>query len=193
MTQKELKELYQKEAAAYWKDKSMTDYCVKKAAYIVELEDGKYTIIDKPTISKDFCFGYGYCGVSTEEDYQDAANMAKYARIETDYFMDYNLRGLNEAISNLKDDNLEVYSFVGYNGQDVDTKRRSFRITELWDNPEYKPFAWNVPDLKKLTDQERKALLAGYEEVKKAFVKRLNTYLKRYGLSKVRTWTYLSD
>ena len=72
MTQKELKELYQKEAAAYWKDKSMTDYCVKKAAYIVELEDGKYTIIDKPTISKDFCFGYGYCGVSTEEDYQEA-------------------------------------------------------------------------------------------------------------------------
>ena len=193
MLQKELKELYRQEAAAYWKDAKMIDYCMKKAAYIVELEGGKYTIIDKPSISKEFCFGYGYCGVSTEEDYQDAANMARYARTEIDYFMDYNLKGLDEALENLKDESLEVYSFVGYTGQREDTKRRSFRITELWDNPEYKPYMWQMPDLHKLTDQERQALIAGYEEVRKAFVKRLQAYLKRYGLSKVRSWAYLSD
>ena len=34
---------------------------------------------------------------------------------------------------------------------------------------------------------------ASDEEVKKAFIKRLNTYLKKYGLSKLHTWTYLVD
>lgn len=191
--QKELKAIYQKEATEYWKDQKMIDYCMKKAAYIVELEDGEYTIIDRPEIEKHFCFGYGYCGVSTEDDYQGAADMAHTARTDQDYFIRENLKGLDESIAHLKDKSLEVYKFVGYNRQEASTKRRSFRITRLCENPEYEPWAWNMPEVKKLTDQEREALLAGYEVVKQAFIKRLNTYLKRYGLSKVRSWTYLSD
>lgn len=37
------------------------------------------------------------------------------------------------------------------------------------------------------------ALIKGYEVVKEQFIKRLNTYLKRYGLTKLNVWTYLSD
>ena len=71
---------------------------------------------------------------------------------------------------------------------------KSFRITRLGNNPEYAPGYWsNLRDLEMLTKEERQELVKGYEEVRKAFIKRLNTYLKRYGLSKVRTWTYLSD
>lgn len=36
-------------------------------------------------------------------------------------------------------------------------------------------------------------LIDGYKTVKTAFVKRLNTYLKRYGMSKVEAWSYLRD
>lgn len=191
--QKALKEIYKKEATEYWKDQKMIDYCMKKAAYIVELDDDQYTIIDRPEIEKHFCFGYGYCGVSTEDDYKGAAAAAAHARQSTDYFMEQNLKGLDESIKDLEDSSLEVYKFLGYTGQRANTHRRSFRIVDLWDNPEYKPHMWQQPDLKKLTDQERAALLEGYKEVRKAFIKRLNTYLKRYGLSKVHSWTYLSD
>lgn len=193
MTQKELKELYQKEATEYWKNQKMIDYCMKKAAYIVELEDGEYTIIDKPSIETSFCFGYGYCGMSTEDDWKGAANMAEKARQDQEYFIRENLKGLDESIKTLEDSSLEAYKFIGYNGQREDSFRRSFRIVEPWHNPEYEPWAWNMPEVKLMTDKERKALLEGYQEVRKAFIKRLNTYLKRYGLTKVRSWTYLSD
>lgn len=193
MTQKELKELYQKEATEYWKNQKMIDYCMKKAAYIVELEDGEYTIIDKPSIETSFCFGYGYCGMSTEDDWKGAANMAEKARQDQEYFIRENLKGLDESIKTLEDSSLEAYKFIGYNGQKEDSFRRSFRIVEPWHNPEYEPWAWNMPKVKRMSDQERQALLEGYQEVRKAFIKRLNTYLKRYGLTKVRSWTYLSD
>lgn len=48
-----------------------------------------------------------------------------------------------------------------------------------------------------MTQKELKSvyteLIAGYEEVKTEFIKRLNSYLKRYGMSKVETWSYLMD
>jgi hypothetical protein len=44
-----------------------------------------------------------------------------------------------------------------------------------------------------LTQDEINRIIEGFQEVKKAFTKRLNTYLKRYGLTKVHSWTYLSD
>lgn len=193
LDQKALKEIYKQEATEYWQNQKMIDYCMKKAAYIVELEDGNYTIIDRPEIETHFCFGYGYCGMSTEDDWKGAAAMAEKARNDQDYFISENLKGLEESIKSLQDESLEIYKFVGYNGQRAETRRRSFRIVEMWHNPEYDPWAWTMPEVKKMTDQERQALIAGYEEVKKAFIKRLNTYLKRYGLSKVKSWSYLSD
>ena len=36
-------------------------------------------------------------------------------------------------------------------------------------------------------------MIAGYEEVREGFIKRLKTYLKRYGLSKINVNTYLRD
>ena len=94
MDQKTLKAIYKKDMEGYWKkrngetDTKMVDYCTKNAAYIVELNNGTYYVIDKPSIEKDFCYGYGYCGVSTEEDYQGAASMAAHAKTSTDYFID---------------------------------------------------------------------------------------------------------
>ena len=43
----------------------------------------------------------------------------------------------------------------------------------------------NIDDLKNI--------LSVYEHEKAKFEKRLNTYLKKYGLSKLKTWSYLID
>lgn len=198
--QKTLKEIYKKDMEGYWirrngeVDNKMVNYLIKKVAYIVELENNSYYVIDKPDIEKDFCFGYGYCGISTEEDSDRAHKAANYAATHEDYFLRKNLEGLDNMIKDLQDDNLEAYKFLNYCSQQSGSKLKSFRITRLGNNPEYAPGYWsNLRDLEMLTKEERQELVKGYEEVRKAFVKRLNTYLKRYGLSKVRTWTYLSD
>ena len=54
-------------------------------------------------------------------------------------------------------------------------------------------FFWNLKDIKQLDNDDIALIVAGLEEVKKSFIKRLNTYLKKYGLSKINAWTYLVD
>jgi hypothetical protein len=190
--QKTLKAIYKKDMEGYWirrngeVDTHMVDYCVKKAAYIVELDNGDYYVIDKPDIEKDFCFGYGYCGISDEEDYRQAADMAAHARTNENYFIKKNMEPLNRWIKDLQD--LGTYAVTkrkNYMGQDDSCQLMNLSFIHVWDiDPE---------KTKQLTDKERAAVIAGYEEVKKQFTKRLNTYLKRYGLTKVHSWTYLSD
>ena len=51
----------------------------KKANHIVELENGDIVVIEKPTIKKDFCFGYSDSRYDTE-DYDRANEMAAHAR-----------------------------------------------------------------------------------------------------------------
>lgn len=190
--QKTLKETYKKDMEGYWikrngePDQKMIDYCTKKAAYIVELENGDYYVIDKPDIEKDFCYGYGYCGVSTEEDYQDAARMAAHARTSEEYFIQKNMEPLNRWIKDLQD--LNTYAVTKrkhYIGQADSCQLINIDFVHVWDiDPE---------KTQQLTPEEIAAVIAGYEEVKKQFQKRLNSYLKRYGLTKVHSWTYLSD
>ena len=193
-TQTELKELYRQEMTEYWKDNKMIDYCMKKAAYFVDLEDGNYYVIEKPSIETSFCFGHGYCGVTTEEDDRRARDMAQHAKTNEDYFIEKNLEGINNQIESVKDTSLYGYTFTNYNRMNPDAHLRNYSVVRLCDNIEYAPYRWNnLTNLNILTDNERAAIVAGLEEVKKAFIKRLNTYLKRYGMSKIRTWTYLVD
>jgi hypothetical protein len=44
-----------------------------------------------------------------------------------------------------------------------------------------------------MCDEDRLAILEGLKREREKFDKRLQTYLKRYGTSKIRTWTYWAD
>lgn len=171
--------------------KSMQDYAAKTAAYIVELENGDITDIDKPRIETRFCFGAGYCGMSTKEEWNEAAAMADHARTSQEYFISENLKELDYYISQLSDyANIKAYKRVKYNGSPADSKLKAIDLCRYWESPRT---GHNEESPAELTIAEREAIIAGYQEVKKAFIKRLNTYLKRYGLSKIDSWTYLVD
>lgn len=186
---------YMEEMKTYWKnDAGMMKHLKTTIAAVVELENGDLIPIDKPRIETRFCFGYGLYGRSTEEEYNDAENMRQHAETSRDYFIKENLKGIEETIKELNDDSFEVYTALAYIGQAEGTKTKSYHITRLCNNPEYNPAWWaNYKELAKMTTADRERLIKAYEEVKQDFIKRLNTYLKRYGLSKVYTWTYLVD
>lgn len=186
--QKTLKEEYMDIIAReVWpKSPSMQDYARKTVAYIVELENGEIADIDKPRIEKDFCFGHGYCGVSTEEEYKEAAAMRDKAATSTAYFLRENLKDLDGWIADLEDEHNKVYKRPHYINQAADTKLKAVYVLRAYDRTVYE-------NAVELTKEERKAMADGYKEVRKAFEKRLHTYLKKYGLSKVNTWTYLVD
>ena len=44
-----------------------------------------------------------------------------------------------------------------------------------------------------LNEQDRQAILEVLKEKKEDFIKRLNTWWKRYGADKLHTWTYWAD
>ena len=185
--QKQLKDEFKTilEKEVWPKSPKMVDYCVKKAAYIVELDNGDFMEIDKPSIETDFCFGYGMYGVSTDEDYKGAESMRNYAKTNENYFLQENLKGIDGMIKQLEGDDLTAYKRLHYYGQKEGSKLKSINFCRYWESPEN---GWE-----RLTDAEKKAIVEGCKIVRAQFEKRLHTYLKKYGTSKLHTWTYLVD
>ena len=185
-TQKELKAIYQEELKSYWKDDKMVKHCIKEANYILELEDNSLITVDRPRIKKDFCFGYSDSRYDTE-DYDRANDMADYASKSEEYFIEENLKEIKRTIKQLENGNHDIEIFAHYHGQSEESKMR------CWTFKNYYHDYSNYMNYRQLKDHEVKALIEAYKEVEKDFIKRLNSYLKRYGLTKVNAWSYWKD
>ncbi len=198
LSQKELKTKYMDIICKeIWQDSGMQKYAEKQFYYAVELNNEDIFVIDRPSIKKDFCFGYGMYGCDTNNDHDRAAKLMHHAETNEQYFIDENMAEFNERISYLEkalDGKYEAYKYCSYIDQPSESKLKCYTTCNVCSNPEYEPYRWNnLKAVEKLTLDEIKALIDGYQEAKKMFMKRLQTYLKRYGLSKLNTWTYLRD
>ena len=171
-------------------DDGMKKHFNETIAEVVELTDGSLIPIEKSRMKTSFCFGYGYSGVSTQEQSDEADDMADYARKNGEYFINENLRRFAWQYEALKEEPETLYACVTYNGLPKDSKIKSLRnIREIKD---YYGKAKNETASPLSTD-DINALTEAYERERNAFIKRLNTYLKRYGTEKLNVWTYLSD
>lgn len=172
----------------YWKE-----YCKKTTFGVLKFEDNTYLQFKKPIIETSFCFGYGYCGVSSVEDEQRASDMEEYARTNEKYFLDENLEQVDSRIKILKEVLESDYKVICFmkDEQEVsycDYKKMGDKIVDKAYCHDYTNKIYRVA-----TNKEVKLILKAYQEVRASFEKRLHTYLKKYGLSKLRTWTFLSD
>lgn len=197
-TQKELKEIYMDVIRnEVWEDEHMQKYARKTCAYVVQLSNGNIISIDKPNIEKNFCFGMGWYGTYTQEQFEQAEEEAENARKNVNYFIDENMRQITDYIDNLKEcleQKMECYTYTHYTGQPDNSILKGYSITNICNNPEYNPGKWSAcRDVEKLRSDDIQAIIEGLEEVEKAFMKRLNTYLKKYGLEKLNVWTYCRD
>lgn len=198
MTQKELKLVYRKELRKAWHDEKMVDFCANKAAFIIEHNGGLYSI-DKPSIKKDFCFGYGMYCKATEEEISDAERCAEIARTSENNFIEANMKELNRTIESLQNiaNDMALDWAEGshpvhmiacnehYYSQTSDCKLRSWIVVNTFDRAGDGELCNDIEFVQKLID--------GCIAVQADFEKRLKSYLKRYGLSKVNSWTYLVD
>ena len=182
----EIRTQYLAEQTKRWNGKkSMIDYCMKQAQIVVRTSKGYLIALDRPSIKKQFCFGEsGY-------DFQDALDMANHARTSVDYFMEENLEEIDSTIKRLQDYNLPAYAHKGYTGSDIICSLAILRPCDTYNYP-WK-FELDNGRLDELTIKDRELLVEAYQTLRKAFVKRLETYLKKYGLSKVHAWTYWRD
>ena len=192
MTKEEKTMLIEQHKMVWGKDSKMVDYCVSKVSDIVYLPTGIF-VINKPTIKTDFCFGYhDYTteeGMNGWDGYNGAQERADKAEKDTEYFIRENISrsNIDKWIEALSDKYRPLYLRTKYSRQTNDCKLLD--ITDYW-NSQRIPAS---PDGRPLTTEERALIIKGFESAKEKFVKRLNAYLKRYGLSKVNTWTYWID
>lgn len=171
--------------AEVWKDQRMLDHCAGKVAHIVRLSNGDILVIEKETIEKDFCFGYSDSRYNTD-DYDRANNMAAHAKSSEEYFISENMEGINRKIALLDGSERTRYKYslrVQYYGQPENSKLKCLDTFDPYDGKE----------VKEISAEDRALILAGYRIAREDFVKRLNQYLKRYGLSKVHSWSYWQD
>jgi hypothetical protein len=169
------------ELAKVWQG-HMFEYCCKKLSNEMYLDNGGYLTVDKPDIETRFCFGYSVSRYDTE-DFDRANNMARHASESEEYFLNENLKELRSIIEGL--DKNRVLFFKQYTGgaELYHWCYDTFRNRENYSNLE----------LIECSDRELESLRQLYKEELTKFEKRLHTYLKRYGMSKIRTWSYWRD
>ena len=98
--QKALKEKYMNIMVTeiYPNSVRMQEYARKKCEYVIELANGNIIDIDKPSIEKNFCFGYGMYARSTDEEVASAEACAEHAKTNTEYFIAENMKQVTENI-----------------------------------------------------------------------------------------------
>lgn len=170
----------------YWNDERMVKHCVNCATFLFDLR-GKIVIIEKTGIKTDFCFGYGVFG----GDYDSALDMAAHARKNEHYFIRENHRSAPyaETIAALNDSRWIAYASPKYIGDSKQMLNINFmRDYEFCEKEKRLPENSFL-----LTDEEIKAYKLILAKAAQEHHKKIKAYLKRYGLTKVNSWTYWAD
>lgn len=216
---KELMPIYRKCLEEVWGNNTkMIEYCLNKTAQLVQLENGMIIEIEKRKVEKDFCFGYSYD--RTGEDYDRANRMANHAATSEDYFIRENLKEYQETIDeidSLKDENTYPRPFYylrnQYIGESENNPLKAFCQCRFGAFIEAMGGSVTVDNIKGktvtttnfscpleagvnlyiLTDKDLEDIRAGYVRALEQHKKKVERYLKRYGLKKVRTWSYWRD
>lgn len=182
--QKALKEEYKELLKDVWgNDERMIDYCLKKNELLLKTEKGYILEIEKQGIKKDFCFGYRLSSHDTEE--YDAANrMASHVQSDADYFFDENMKSFRAWIDEFSDKDNRFFFQNHYHRQANNIMKSVNCVSSFY--PE-------KPDMEFISDNDRELILAAYKECAERHSKKIATYLKRFGTSKVRSWSFWVD
>ncbi len=152
------------------------DYYKRESVGAVKLRDHFY-LIDKPSIDNKFCFH------DEGPDYERYKEVTSTEKSLAEYFKSANLAYFDNKIERItKGDygDTSVWISFPYNGKEK-------RCAVAFYNRD------NEANCSECTDEEKKAILDGLKYGRKMFEKRLDSYLKKYGVSKIHTWTYWAD
>lgn len=159
--------------------KSMIAYACHKISDCYETEKGYLIEFEKPSIKKDFCFGYD----DFYSKQEDADEMAYHARTNERYFIEKNLEEINSLIKSLESG--KVYARKSYD----DSVNLRCLVFEKY----LRAYEFEREECDELSGADVAGLIEMAQSERRKFEKRLGTYLKRYGLSKLNVWTYYRD
>jgi hypothetical protein len=153
---------------------SRYNYLEKNKIGALKIRD-RYFLIDKPSIKNSFCFR------DEGAEYEFYQKLLADDKKMKNYFLSSNLKKFTSEINDIKNSE-KVYLL-----DDWDDETR-YEVTTNIDR-----MLCGTRKLTEATDDEIKEILEAFEFGKKCFEKRLNIYLKKYGISKLHTWSYWAD
>ena len=181
----ELKNIISNEYAKVWGEGShMQTYCVKRAKNAVLMHDGSVIIFDNNSIDKNFYFGYSDCGqgVSYEDNNERIQNINDNL---LSYFYRHNLNNIFHSLRKINPNNKyrKPYIVTNYKGSNI-------CVLETYNDYDFNNLAEKPVEM---TDDD----IAAYNKVikieRKRFVTRLNSYIKKYGTTKLTVDSYWAD
>ncbi len=117
--------------------------------------------------------------------------MALYARKSVDYFREQNLKRLNECINFYSDSSHELFFYNHYTAQNNNILKKVVSF-DYWNEPK-DVFNKEFKEYTPVSEKDRKLIVDAYKKELELFTKRLEAYIKRYGLTKIRSWSYWRD
>lgn len=170
----------------YPNDHKHVEWRISQCSTALRFSDGLIMEFGKPKIETEFCFGYSDFGQgpTREEAYAQRNNFGE------SQFLRENLREFDKDIKQLEElsDNENVYLSKA---TCIESLFCYYFIATDWDIQAYPSRYSGI--IRVATKDEVKQILESKRSERAKFEKRLKSYLKRYGTSKLRLWTYWMD
>lgn len=143
--------------------------------------DGIFMEFDKPEIEKRFCFGYSLQG-RTYEEAQELCNS----------FSEDDFR--RENLANFDRDYIRVIKVLDENKKvSIAPKYYDEKIFYYIAEPDTLPLNDSIELTEEETTELKEKYMKAMNMLRSNFEKQLNSYLKKYGLTKIHKWTYDAD
>ena len=168
--------------AETWSDGKMVKWEVNNTLSAFTLR-GKTITIEKQKIKTSFCYGYSLSNYSSES-FDNANRMAEKAENDLHYFITENHKESNYGytIARMNDSRWKFYARQHYyTGENL----YSIGCCRAWENIPEGAF--------ELTEAEKSLVKCEYVKAIQEHHKKIMAYLKRYGLTKVNSWSYWQD
>lgn len=160
-----------------------TWYYLDHTAEALKVDEKHFITFDKQDIEKSFCFGWSCQGGMT---YEEAADMC------------HNFSEADFKAGNLKRfDNKYIHRLKAIKEKQIKLKKEYVTSKESGAEIMYITTDRDVSGDITLSAEDSNRLREAYkqkvQDLRNEFEKRLDAYLKKYGLSKIRRWTYCAD
>lgn len=170
-------------------DPGMVDYECKITKNAFLTDDGRLVTFEQPGIQKSFWFGYSDCGQGLS--YED--NNERFDKVTANklrYFYMVNLKNMFVVLRKINPNDSFNHAYIC--NKYYEGKMAFVKIISDWDFDEKYINDKNL-DARRMTNDEIKIYNDMIKNECRRYVKRLNSYCKRYGDSKLNFNTYWCD
>ncbi len=156
-------------------DEEMINYCINKISLYLKTEDGFFYILEKKKINTKFFISEG-----DNRSIKEALTICNEIKTKEDFFIEDNLSNINYLINTIKNNKNNLFFATIYkNSKIVAITTTKYDVLNK--------------ENRKLSPDEEIEVLKICEKYKEMQTKKINSYLKRFGLSKIKANTYWGD